>query len=350
MKLTLTNVSSLIKKYGPFVVLFVLLFFIIFYSVKIGIFIYKAKKGPEVFYNTTFGVIKKPIIKASTNSAGLSFSIDTVEGKPTTATLAANIYFIPLPETKFGYRNRLFAMAENFGIQNPSSKYRLTEKNAEFNDELQKLEVNIANFNFTYKYYYEKDKNLFENTTTPLGKEAENEAIKFLNAVDKYPEEFKDAKIQTKYFYFDFDKKTLTQVKRNLDANIIEFGFIRPDLDNLSFVSSSYPDSHNFIKFVSTYDGYRIVEGQIKYFDRSGEHFGVYPVRTGEEAYKMLKKGKGAVLKHAKNNKKIIIKKMFLAYYDPDEYEEYFQPVYVFEGNNNFAAFIPAITEDYLSD
>lgn len=114
MKLTLTNVSIFIRKYGPVFILFVLAFFIIYYSVKIGIIIYEARKGPEIYYNPIFGVINKPNIKSSTSSANLNFSIDTIEGKPTTSTSSANVYLIPPPETKFGYRNRLFVMAENF--------------------------------------------------------------------------------------------------------------------------------------------------------------------------------------------------------------------------------------------
>jgi hypothetical protein len=39
---------------------------------------------------------------------------------------------------------------------------------------------------------------------------------------------------------------------------------------------------------------------------------------------------------------------MFLGYYDPDIYQKYLQPVYVFLGNNGFVAYVPAIKEEYV--
>ena len=41
---------------------------------------------------------------------------------------------------------------------------------------------------------------------------------------------------------------------------------------------------------------------------------------------------------------------MFLGYYDPDVYQEYLQPMYVFLGDNNFVAYLPAITDDYFNE
>jgi len=350
MKPTLTNISYLIKKYGPSVILSALVFFIIFYSVKIGILIYKAQKGPEIFYNPVFGIINKPSFTNSTNSAGIKFSIDTIEGKPTTTTASANIYAIPPPETKFGYRNRLFFMAQNIGIIDPTSSYNLIDKNAEFNDNMQKLEIDIRNFNFSYEYFYKNNLELFDYAIIPISKKAEEDAKAFLKSIDKFPDEFNDAKIQIKFFFFDKEKNTMTHVKRNLDANFVEVYFFKPDLEKTSFVSIKYPNTHNYVKMIPLEDKYKIVEAQIKYFDKSAELFGIYPVKTGDEAYKQLKKGKGTVIRNLNSLDKVTIKKMFIAYFDPEDYEEFIQPVYVFQGDEDFVAFVPAITDEYLSD
>jgi hypothetical protein len=49
------------------------------------------------------------------------------------------------------------------------------------------------------------------------------------------------------------------------------------------------------------------------------------------------------------NQANITIKKMFLAYYDPDEYQPYLQPVYVFVGDNDFVGYVPAVEDALLS-
>ncbi len=55
-------------------------------------------------------------------------------------------------------------------------------------------------------------------------------------------------------------------------------------------------------------------------------------------------------LRLPKNKTSIKIKKMFFAYFDPDIYQSYLQPVYVFLGENNFVGYVPAVSADYLTD
>jgi hypothetical protein len=41
---------------------------------------------------------------------------------------------------------------------------------------------------------------------------------------------------------------------------------------------------------------------------------------------------------------------MSLVYLDPDFYQPYLQPVYLFIGEDNFSAFVPAVSFEYLID
>jgi hypothetical protein len=38
-----------------------------------------------------------------------------------------------------------------------------------------------------------------------------------------------------------------------------------------------------------------------------------------------------------------------LAYYEPVTLTQYLQPIYVFKGDNNFIAYVPAISDKYIS-
>ena len=46
----------------------------------------------------------------------------------------------------------------------------------------------------------------------------------------------------------------------------------------------------------------------------------------------------------------IKIRRIYLAYYDAGIYTEFLQPIYVFEGDNDFVAYTPAITSNYYSE
>jgi hypothetical protein len=96
--------------------------------------------------------------------------------------------------------------------------------------------------------------------------------------------------------------------------------------------------------------GAKVLRAQIKFFEKSEEQIGVYPLKTGDAVWTELKEGKGMVVSDIKNQKDITIKKMFLGYLDPSVYQDYLQPVYVFLGANNFVAYVPAVSNDFLTE
>ena len=44
----------------------------------------------------------------------------------------------------------------------------------------------------------------------------------------------------------------------------------------------------------------------------------------------------------------IIIRKIYLAYFEPATLTNYLQPVFVFEGDDNFVAYVSAVTDKYV--
>jgi hypothetical protein len=92
---------------------------------------------------------------------------------------------------------------------------------------------------------------------------------------------------------------------------------------------------------------FKVLRSQIKFFDKSVEQVGVYPIRSGDEAFADLKKGKGFIVSLPPVTK-ITIRKMFLGYFDPDVFQEYLQPVYVFLGDGDFVGYVPAVSGQYL--
>jgi hypothetical protein len=44
------------------------------------------------------------------------------------------------------------------------------------------------------------------------------------------------------------------------------------------------------------------------------------------------------------------VRKIYLAYYDAGVYTEFYQPVFVFEGDKDFVGYVPAVTTDYYGE
>ncbi len=349
--MTLTELSYHTRKLLPLTVFFVILLLIFFYTAKL-LFIYlKINQPVETYINPAFGMIKPPMLKEASKSAGFDFVLDTIEGKPITATESAKVYFLPQSTPRFGYREKIYLMAKTFGIDTSVVKQEIVDKEVVFSDNRQKLTIDITNFNFRYDYYFESEPELFSEVFIPSKKEIENKAIDFLTTVGRYPEELARGKININLFHFDPLEKRISPVFQASDANLVEVNFYRPDIDNIAVVTPGFPSSQNYVIFVFFESGYKVVRAQVKFFEKSEEQVGIYPLKTGDEAWAKLLEGEGFVIHGDSALKKDIrIKNMFLAYLDPDKYENYLQPVYVFLGDPNFVAYVPAISNEYLAD
>jgi hypothetical protein len=72
-----------------------------------------------------------------------------------------------------------------------------------------------------------------------------------------------------------------------------------------------------------------------------------YPLRTPQQAWQLLQAGEGYVAQKGSSDQ-AVIRDVFLGYYDDTEEQSYLQPVYVFEGDNGFLGFVPAINPQWI--
>lgn len=346
--MTLTELSYYSRRFMPFVVLLFLILLIFYYSIKL-FFIYLASTQPKKIYtNPIFGKIKKPYLKEASSSAGFNFTLDTIEGRPITATESAKVYFLPPTVTRFGYREKIYLMAKTFGFDTTTVKHQLVDKEATFTDGKQKLTVDITNFNFRYDYYFEDEPELFSNNLIPSKKEIENRSIDFITSTGRYPNELAKGKININLLRYNPQENNFTLTTQSNEANVVEVNFYRPDIDNTTIVTPGFPSSQNYVILTFYESGFKVLRAQVKFFEKSEDQVGIYPLITGELAWDKLKKGEGLLITAPTFKKDIIIKNMFLAYFDPDVYQDFLQPVYVFLGQPNFVAYVPAVVDEYF--
>lgn len=350
--MSLTQLSIYFRKYYPYAIVGVLLFLIIFYAVQLTLVVLESKKQKPLLINPIFNQLKRPYLSEATPSGNLKYTLDTIEGKPVTATKSAQVLFMPQAETKFGYREKLYLIAKTLGFDTEAHGYNLIGSEATFTEPNQKISIDIKNFNFNYQYFFEKDKAVLEGVRAPNLEESIERAVEFLQTTGRYPEELSRGKTNVLYLKYDSENNSMEVLSNNLQANLVEVDFYRPDVEAhpnaIPMVSPKYFNSQNYVLMMFRNNGsFKILRAQIKFFDRSAEQIGVYPLRSGEQAFEDLKKGKGIVIAQPKTPN-ITIRKMFLGYFDPDIYQEYLQPVYVFLGDGDFVGYVPAVSGEYL--
>lgn len=349
--MTLTEFSYYSRRVLPVGIIFFLVFLVLFYAGKVFLLYLEAKRPQKIDVNAVFGNIKNPTVSNSVSSGQFDYFLDTVEGKPIEATGSAKVFFIPPQTSKFGFREKIYVIAKQFGFDE-SIKHTLSDTTAKFDDGKQSLTIDITNFNFTYEYDIQKDEGIFINYNIPSKEKAEETAVDFLRGTGRYPEELSKGKTNTLYYKYDPAQSRLQPAARPQEANVVEVDFYRPDVEALpqalSMVSPSYFTSQNYVIMVFNEEGFKVLKAQVKFFEKSGEQVGVYPIITGEAAYKKLQEGQGKVVSPPKG-KNVAVKKMFLGYYDPDTYQEYLQPVFVFLGDDNFVGYVPAVQSEYVN-
>lgn len=346
--MTLTELSYYSRRYAPFAIIFLLIIFILFYLFKLLFIYFNLNKQKRIYTNPIFGKIKRFEIKEPISAGNINYTFDTVEGEPISASETAKVYFIPEANTRFGYREKIYLIAKNLGFDTVNLKYKLVGKETAFSDNKQQLTVDITNFNFSYQYQFDGKEEFFSNIIVPVRQEIENKAIDFLKGLGRYPTELTQGKTNIIYLMFDQQTKSLSIVENANQANMVEVDFYRPDIDIFPIVTPTYFNSQNFLVMIFSGEESKILKAQIKFFEKSTEQVGVYPVKTGQMAWEDLKKGKGTVISFAQGKNNVVVKRMFLGYFDPDIYQEYLQPMYVFLGDNNFVSYVPAVTSEYL--
>ena len=340
----------------PVAIIVILVLLTIFFSIKLFL-LYLASSSPQrnpvkavkVEIDTNFGKIKAPLIPDAVSAKNYTFILDTFDGTANidSASSSAQIYFIPAQKASFGFLPQVYSMAKASGFDTQISQHQVNADIAEFSDGKRNLQVNINNFNFTYNFSITKDDGL-SSSNIPEETTIEASATGFLTSMGSYNEELARGKRNVIYLKFDQEKNEVQPLESPDGANMAEVDYFLPDFDSFPVVTSNYYNSPNYVMIGFTETAPIVIKSQVRIFPMIQDKVGVYPIKSSQQAWENLKSDQGYVVSSSKNEGDIKIKRIYLAYYQPDIYQEYFQPVYVFLGDNKFVAYVTALTNEYI--
>ncbi|MEE9315610.1 MAG: hypothetical protein V3U97_00710 [bacterium] len=133
---------------------------------------------------------------------------------------------------------------------------------------------------------------------------------------------------------------------------MVKINFFRKSFDNLP---SKTPDPKKanvwFMVSGAREREKQIVASEFHYFSVDEDQSATYPIKLAREAWEELAAGVGYIANLGDNSEgDIVIRRVYLAYYDPGLETEFYQPRVVFEGDREFVAYIPAITAEYYGE
>jgi hypothetical protein len=215
------------------------------------------------------------------------------------------------------------------------------------------LKLNVLSRNFSLLSDYQNDFTLARQKNAPDRNEAISEAERFLKKAGVYTEELGQGAKEV--IYFRFDPPNLESVNAVSEADLTLVNFFRKEIENSATekIKIMPPNPRKSLVSVlvsgSTDHNKKILEVNYIHYPLSRQTFCTYYLKPIETAWKELQNNQVYLADFGQNfDGRVIIRRIYLAYFDPfstpaQNESLYLQPIYVFEGDRDFMAYVSAI-------
>ena len=208
------------------------------------------------------------------------------------------------------------------------------------------LTMNIITGIFSIFYDIAQDPTVL--TGAPIDPERGSEQINtYLSGAGLLPEDLAKGRKSTQFF--KNEGNVFVEVDSLSEANFTKINVFRKNYglkEDIISVTPEMPEAN--VWFLVGSNIRQVVRAEYHYYPIDASKNGTYPLKTSEQAWEDLKSNKGFIVNSSKlSGNEVTVRKISLAYYDAGQFQEYYQPVVVFEGDNDFLAYVPAVTEDF---
>jgi len=232
-----------------------------------------------------------------------------------------------------------------------------------FHDEPERLSENVFRFanssppteliadmvsgKFSYKLDFVSDPANFLPVSLPTVDQAASELKGFLGSMQSLSEDLANGIVKGKYLIAT-ESGEMVESPSYSEANMVRIDLFRADKDKMAFVNGGGKTSTVNALFSGVGDKLaRIVSINFAYSQIVGEDFATYPLKSVDQAWSELTQGKAYI---SKNISSVTVRRVSLAYYESDDLQAFVQPVFVFEGDEDFFAYVQAVDPKYLEE
>lgn len=338
---TLSKVTSETR----FVLKWATIIIVVILVAKIGIAI-KEKLYPSPAPSPTVSFGKLEAIKFPVNSPlkPPKYTLDTISGTFPVFSDRVKVYKITPNIVSFLSLEKAQSKVSrlDFGTQ----KSLISENTYQWIDRttlLRKISFNILSSDFIYSTSFVTDPTIRSINLSQT--EATNIAKTFLEDLSSFPDDIDLTK--TKTSLHTIKNYTIEPSDNISKAQIIKVDFFQKDIDKLPIYYPSLSSTINLL-IAGGENNYKVVEAFYTHKNISTES-ATYPIKTASEAFLELKQGKAYVSSFNEKDTNVLIKNMFLGYYLGKDEQKYLMPIIIFEGDNDFFAYISAVKDEWVS-
>lgn len=270
-----------------------------------------------------------------------NFTLQTATGELPKLSPTLPVYFVPKQQISFLKLEEAQNLSRSLGFEGegePLSEtiYRFSKKDSSLT-----LDINTVNKTLSVNYRLSDSPELL--TLKPRSQEeAANYVRSFLSSGQLYADDLREG--STVFEYLKVEGDTLVGASSLSEANFIRVSLTRAPINDIPLVTPY--KNHSNVWFLVTGDtssSKKIIAGEYHYFPISLEQSSTYPIKNAKQAWDELVSGNSYIANYPANSTNITIRKIYLAYFDSPNPQGFLQPIIVFEGDENFSAYVPAV-------
>jgi hypothetical protein len=209
------------------------------------------------------------------------------------------------------------------------------------------LTINIITGAFVLDKRWQEDPSFTTPTIYYTDAQAIDRTYSLLSRVELLPDDIKEGKSTVQYLKGDKDQ--IVSAVSLSQAHFVQVNLYRAPVDGVDVVAPySNRGLITAILALQREDERQFINLNYNYFPVDLERSAVYPLIGVAEAWQRLQKGGGFIAGVKPNTTNVTIRDITLKYYDPDTAQQFMQPVYVFTGDPDFTAYVPAVSDTWL--
>ncbi len=338
-----TEKTKLILKWGG---ISLIIFFLSLIVLKF-ITIIKDSLTPPPPPQASFGKLP-PISFPNQSKRNITYSIDTISGVLPNFSDRAKVYRINIAKPTFLALDEASEKVAKVGFASIGTL--ITEDVYQWVDQnipQRRITMNIFSQDFTLTSPY-----LITPSLETLNNFSEREnAIKlaesFLSSMSLLPNDIDMEK--TKSNLYSIEQSTLNPTSDISNAKIVKVDFFQKNLDDIPiYYEKGLASTLNFL-IGRQNNQLKVFEAHFFYKNVS-ENSSTYAIKSASEAYEDLKSGKAYIASIPQDTVEVNIRKILLGYYMGEGQQDFLMPVIVFEGDNDFIAYVSAVKDEWIGN
>jgi hypothetical protein len=354
MAATLTDVAIKSRKAIRFSIYALILIIFLRSGIRTGVVIYN-RLNPPPPPEATVGFGRLPVMPFPIKELeDITYTLQTPQDKLPTFEDQLSVFFMPPPTSSILALDSAKQKARNLGfnpngaiiIESIPNVYVFEKDNVP-----SRLTMNIITEVFSISYDLNSDPTVI-GRIPPTPENAVSTAFLYLGRAGATHE---DLRGPTTHELLKIQDLELTPAIALSEADFIKVNIFRKSIaDTLPAVSPKGTEANIWFLLSGAGGEREIIAAEYNYFPIDYSRFETYPIKTAEKAWEELKAGRAYIASTGGTDlgSNVIIRRVYLAYYDAGQYQTYYQPVVVFQGGDDdkFFAYVPAVDSEYYGE